>query len=419
MAFLGTDRRVLVLAFARMADALGNSFLIVVLPLYVASGRVVLDPIVGATLPVVPIELTESLLIGLALSLFGFLNSFAQPFAGRLSDRLAKRKAFIMLGLALLGTASAAFVFVSSYWLVLVLRALQGIGAALTIPATVALVNELATSATERGGNFGVFNTFRLIGFGLGPAIAGGVIEAWGFDAAFAVAVAGAFVSFLLVALLVSDTDATEAEAGDPVSVSFRGAGDRLLDPVFTLGLGTVAMGIAIAMFATLEVQVNHRLSQPTYMFGLQFGAVTIANVAAQIPVGRASDVYGRRPFLLLGLLILVPSTFAQGFVATTAGMLLARLAQGVSVAMVFAPSLAVAGDLAKKGASGSTLSILTMSFGFGTAIGPLSSGALVAYGFAVPFVVGAVLSVVAFALVYSQVEETLANPEPLPLPGR
>lgn len=34
----GTDRRVLALAFARMADALGNSFLLVVLPLFIASG---------------------------------------------------------------------------------------------------------------------------------------------------------------------------------------------------------------------------------------------------------------------------------------------------------------------------------------------------------------------------------------------
>ena len=36
----GVDRRVLALALARMADAVGNSFLIIVLPLYVASDAV-------------------------------------------------------------------------------------------------------------------------------------------------------------------------------------------------------------------------------------------------------------------------------------------------------------------------------------------------------------------------------------------
>ena len=34
----GTDRRIIALGFARMADAMGNSFLIVVLPLFIASG---------------------------------------------------------------------------------------------------------------------------------------------------------------------------------------------------------------------------------------------------------------------------------------------------------------------------------------------------------------------------------------------
>jgi MFS family permease len=88
--------------------------------------------------------------------------------------------------------------------------------------------------------------------------------------------------------------------------------------------------------------------------------------------------------------------------------MLVARLVHGVSVAMVFAPSLAIAGDLAGEGQSGTTLSVLTMAFGFGTAIGPLLSGALFGFGFAVPFTVGAALAVVALVLVVTQVEETL-----------
>jgi len=51
----------------------------------------------------------------------------------------------------------------------------------------------------------------------------------------------------------------------------------------------------------------------------------------------------------------------------------------------VFAPSLALAGDLAREGESGTTLSVLTMGFGFGVAVGPLASGWLVGFGFVVP----------------------------------
>lgn len=398
MGFLDTDRRVFALAFARMADSLGNSFLIVVLPAYVA--RIVGDG--GAA--VAGFDLPTTLLVGVVLSLFGFLNSGLQPLTGRLSDRFGNRKGFILAGLALLGTASGVYPFVDSYAALAALRAIQGIGAALTIPATVALVNELGDAGT-RGGNFGVFNTFRLIGFGFGPLAAGAVQQFYGFDAAFAVAVVGAFLGFALVWILVNDPAETGAAAGDDVSISVRGE-NSLLDPVFALGLATVVVAMGIALFATLEGPVNDRLDQGAFLFGTQFGAAVLANVVFQIPIGNASDRFGRRPFVLAGLVLLVPSTLVQGYVTTSMAMIVARVFQGLAVALVFPVSLALAGDLAGEGKSGSTLSILTTGFGLGTAIGPLVSGILAGVGYAAPFIFVAVLGVFALALVYWQVGE-------------
>ena len=416
-----TDRRVIVLALARMVGAAGNSFLIVVLPLYITSDLVDIESLLGAEVGVgaAAVTLTEPLLIGVVLSLFGFLNSLSQPFTGRLSDRVGARRPFVLAGILLLGTASGLYTVATSYPVLVALRAIQGLGAALIIPATVALVNEYAASDADRGGNFGVYNTFRLIGFGFGPVLAGAVVEAGpydlspvglpvldGFDAAFVAACAGAYLSFALVFLLVRDAD-VDAEAGDDVSIRVRGE-DRLLDPVFTLGLATVAMGACIALFATLQNQVNVRLDQPPVWFGAQFAAVTIANVIFQVPVGRASDRIGRRPFLLAGFVLLVPTTLLQGIVTEPALMMLVRLGQGVAVACVFAPSHALAGDLAREGESGTTLSVLTMGFGFGVALGPLASGWLYGFGFLVPFAVGAAAAALALVAVFTQVEETL-----------
>lgn len=421
MAIFGTDNRVLVLAFARMADSLANSFLIIVLPLYIASGQITVDSLIGQEVLGIPI--TTELLIGLVLSLFGLLNSLSQPYTGRLSDRTGRRKIYILFGLALLAITSAAYSLVDSYWALLLIRSLQGIGGAFVIPATIALVNDLATSNADRGGNFGVFNTFRLLGFGLGPIIAGSVVAAGpyslplgrtlgGFDAAFGVAVVGAMVSFALVTMLISDPPATRADPDDDSELSIAildRAGPHILDPIFVLGVGTFFMATSIALFATLQEPINTRLNQGPTLFGLQFAAVVIANLLLQVPVGRGSDIYGRRPFLLAGFVILIPAVLAQGFVRSSELMLAVRAFHGISVALVFVPGLAIAGDLAGEGRSGTTLSVLTMAFGLGTALGPLAAGVLVAYGFAVPFVIGGILGTIALVLTYTQVEETLS----------
>ncbi|ELZ24864.1 major facilitator superfamily transporter [Halosimplex carlsbadense 2-9-1] len=421
------DGRILTLALARMVNALANSFLVVVLPLYIGSELVALPSFVGATTTVggVTFTVTTELLIGIVLSLFGFLNSFGQPFTGSLSDRTGRRKVFLLVGLTLVAVGSAGYVFFTDYRAIMAMRALQGIGAACNIPVTVALVNELSDE-DERGGNFGLFNTFRLLGFGIGPLVAGGVVAAGpyvvggvtvsGFDAAFLVAVAGATVSFLLVALLIHDPERTSGEAAEDISIRVRSS-DGGLDPVFALGIATVVMALSIAIYAPLANVISTRLDQGTFLFSVQFGATVLANVVFQVPLGRLSDRYGRRPFLVAGFVLLLPTTLAQGFVESSTAMVVVRFLQGVAVAAVFAPSLALAGDLAGEGSSGSTLSVLTMGFGLGVAFGTLLSGILVGFGFAVPFVLATAGGAVGLALVVTQVAETVETARPLPNP--
>jgi MFS family permease len=400
------DRRVLALAIARMADSVGNSFLIVVLPLYIASGSISGDAF----------GLTETLITGVVLSLFGFLNSMTQPFAGYLSDKSERRKVFILLGLGILAVTNFSYSFASGYPALITIRAIQGIGVAFTIPCTIALVNDLA-SDENRGGNMGVFNTFRLLGFGAGPIAAGALvhqgpydlvgIHMTGFEAAFYIASVGALVSFALVTLLVSDPESADADAGDDFSITIRGSRGGL-DPIFTLALASLFMAISIALLSTLETTINRRLGQNELWFGVEFAAFVLAQVALQAPIGRATDRYGRKQFIVAGLVLLIPATVVQGFVTTPVQMLVARLVQGVAGALVFAPALALAGDIARKGRSGTQLSLLTMAFGLGTAIGPLSSGFLVKFGFQVPFEVGGLLATLGAVLVYTQVEETV-----------
>lgn len=426
----GANPQVIALAIARMAESIGNSFLVIVLPLFIAS-----DLIGGAAFGI-----TEIVMTGIILSIFGFVNSPLQPYTGRLSDRTGRRKIFVLAGLALLSVSSFAFTFASTYLHLIGIRVLQGIAGALIIPTTVALVNDLATDE-NRGGNMGTYNTFLLVGFGVGPIVAGGVVTAGpyivpgmevlvsGFDAAFYFAALTAAISFLLVLFTIRDPDIepTGDSRGllDNLAI-FDDRDDRLLDPVFSLGIITFIMAIGIAIFATLGDLLNDLLNQSPTMFGLQFAAFILAQIFLQAPIGRATDYYGRKVFIAIGTILLVPATLVQGFIPVLPPtvlfvsepwmMVIARFVQGVAGAMIFAPALALAGDMARKGESGSTLAVLTMAFSFGVAVGPFLSGVLVGWGFAIPFVFAALLAVIAVVIIFTQVEDVNRPKRALPL---
>lgn len=406
---LDADRRVIKLALARMVDSLGNSFLIIVLPLFITT------ELTGSFF-----GLTETLITGIVLSMFGFINSFAQPFAGRYSDRVGKRKVFVLAGLLILAGGNIVYLFASNYYTLIAIRAVQGLGVALTIPAVIALINEYSTNA-NRGGSMGTYNTFQLLGFGLGPilagailsiapfhvAVAGQTVTLSGFESAFYIATIATILSLFLVWAFVEDPEETRATAGEEFELTiFATDSDKTLDPVITLALASLFMAIGIALLETLQKTVNQRLDQTAFLFSIEFAAFIIPQSLLQAPIGRASDVYGRRRFIIVGLLLLAPATLAQGLVMTPIAMIAARALQGIAGAMVFAPALALAGDLTKQGQSGSQLSLVTMMFSLGVAIGPLASGYLVNWGFVVPFAFGAVLALIGAILVITQVEE-------------
>lgn len=94
----GITRDLLALSFARLADAFGNGPLIIAIPLYSAS----FENSIG-----VPSEL----LTGVVLASYGFASSVFQPFFGRASDKLGKRKPFLVYGLIAMALASFSFTF--------------------------------------------------------------------------------------------------------------------------------------------------------------------------------------------------------------------------------------------------------------------------------------------------------------------
>lgn len=405
---LSTPPAVLALSFARMADALGNSMLIVVLPIFIAR-----QP--SAALESLP----EELQVGLVISFYGVLFAVSQPFTGALSDRLGRRRPFVLTGLAIMAAATLGFMLAGSYLSIVVLRSLQGIGVALVVPSVLALITA-ATETETRGNAMGVYSTFRMIGFASGPLLGGLILVRLGFNTVFLVG--GGFVlAALLLVLTTVDEPAPDHSVSDAQdSQNPAKAGDaspqtgslmrRLPSPtILVLMFSSIVLASSLSMISSLENVFNERLSQTALGFGVAFSALTVSRLFVQIPLGRLSDNVGRKKVIVSGLLALVPITALFGHVGSTLQLILLRLLQGVATAGVAAPAFALAGDLAREGGEGQEMSYVTMGFGIGLASGPMVTGLLAGYlGFAVPFYVFASLAVVAALAVWRFAEESV-----------
>lgn len=390
---LGANRTVLGLSLARLGDGVGNSLLLIALPLYVA------EVAAGSTW-------SRSVLVGILVSLFGLANVVAQPVAATLVDRLGHRKRWIQAGLVVMGLGTAAFLFARSYPALLGIRAFQAVGFALTLPASMALITA-TTERRNRGGAMGVFATFRMLGFAVGPLLGGWLHVAHGFDAVFLVGAATILSATLFVEAWVEEPEPARTEE---TSRRYRFFDPELMTgDIVSLGAATLVMAAAISMMTTLENEFNARLDQTALAFGVAFSALTVTRLVFQVPLGSLSDRIGRKPLVIAGLVLLAPATAWLGVVETTMELTGARLVQGLATAAIASPAFALAGDLSTEHGVGRQLSVLTMGFALGLAVGPLLAGLLAVVDFRLPFAVGGATTLAAAVLVGVRVEDTVA----------
>jgi MFS family permease len=396
---IGANRVVLALSVARLGDAMGNSILFIIIPLYVAY------------LPAPSFPIPESVRVGILISLYGLVNSAIQPLMGALSDRLSRRKLLIEIGLAAMGLATFLFLFASHFADLLAFRALQGVGVALTVPASMALM-ATATRKTTRGGSMGVYTTMRMVGFAAGPLVGGALYDSFGFVPPILAGTACIVVGLVLVQIWVKEVP---ANVRAPATRRFRILDRELLSVgIVGLAVATFVMAAAFSMMGALETQFNARLNETAFAFSIAFSALMVSRLLFQIPLGRLSDRIGRKPFIIIGLIFMAPVTALLGVVTSTSQLVGLRLLQGLASAAVAAPAFAAAADLARAGGEGRQMSIITMGFGLGIALGPLVAGLLAVSSFELPFIIGGVLSLAGAWVVFHYVPESV-QPEALP----
>jgi EmrB/QacA subfamily drug resistance transporter len=198
---------------------------------------------------------------------------------GRLGDLLGRHR-LLTLGLALFSAGSLLAGVSNRLWFLVAARLVQGVGAAMMMVFTLALVTE-AVPKDQTGRAMGLLGTTSAIGTALGPALGGLLIAGLGWRAIFFVQVPPAAISLLLARrYLPRDNVRSQTTSG-----SFDALGMLLL--VVTLGAYALAVTLGRGHFGAL----NLCLLLVTICAALLFAKVELKVRFPLIQLGRFRDV--------------------------------------------------------------------------------------------------------------------------------
>ncbi len=224
------------------------------------------------------------------------VDAYAVTFAGLLlaggaiGDRIGRRRA-LTIGFAILVVANGAAAAGSSVGVLVVFRAIGGVGAAIMMPATLATVSEVFDDA-GRPQAIAIWSSIAAAGGAFGPFLGGWMVTVAGWPAVFilisALAVVGLIGARRWVPDLPGRRDGAFDIGGAGLSVGAVASLVYLVieGPVHPTGLPTVIALLATVGFAAAFVRHERRVSDPLLPFELladsrrRVGAVTLTLAA-------------------------------------------------------------------------------------------------------------------------------------------
>lgn len=252
------------------------------------------------------------------------LGAFMAP-AGRIGDIFGRRRV-LFIGIALFGIASVFCAIAPSATVVIIFRAVQGLGAALIFPVSVSvLTNTLPAEKSSHA--IGLAYGIAGLGNAAGPLVGGLLTQTLGWRAVFWMLVPLAVISLAIGMRTIPET----SDESVPRRVDLGGLGlivfgiglftfafDRapawgwLSAPVIGVFLGSIAL---LAAFVAVETRVRFPLIDLSLLrnarFSLLVVAGTVANIAYVVTVFLSTlnlqQVRGLDP-LMAGLAFLGPS---------------------------------------------------------------------------------------------------------------
>ncbi|QKW05710.1 MFS transporter [Streptomyces sp. NA04227] len=261
---------------------------------------------------------------------------------GTLGDRIGRRRV-LLLGYALFGIASALAAFAHTPVVLILARALLGMGGAMIMPATLSILREVFPDRRERALAIGVWSAVAAVGAAVGPLLGGFLIEHFWWGSVFLINIPLMLVSLPVGRALLPESRGEQEGPWDVVGalmaasglfgvvmgVKRAGGGEDLLSPATLL---PTLLGVALlAAFLRRQRRRPHPLIDLAMFARPAFSTSVGCIVLALLALVGLQLIAAQYLQLVLGLspletgLRLVPLTFAAMAAGLAGSWLLQR----------------------------------------------------------------------------------------------
>ena len=333
------------------------------------------------------------------------VNSLLKVISGYWSDRVTRRRPIVVGGYALSSLARPFIAITTTWWQVLLIRALDRVGKGIRGAPRDVLLARFATQTT-RGRIYGFHRAMDHTGAIVGPLVATAIlfVAPERYHELFALtAIPGA----IAVALLFFVDEDAAAEPANIRTVEPRTATtnhqppttNRLPNRVIALLGVLLVFGLGNSADAFLLLRLSDALGGATYV-PLLWSAIHVVKASLSTWGGGLSDRWGRKQLIIAGWIIYALVYFGFAFSTGAAAFIGWFLFYGVYFAFAEGAEKALVADLTPAERRGAAFGWYNAVTGIGALIASVLFGELYEhFGPAVAFMTGAALAGIAAVL--------------------
>ena len=167
-----------------------------------------------------------------------------------------------------------------------------------------------------------------------------------------------------------------------------------------------IASSITVALPA-----IGSDLAMDAISLGWVATAYLLSAAAVLVPVGRASDIYGRKRTFILGMALTIVSSAFAAFSASGTWLIVFRVIQGFGSSMIFGTGITIVASVYPVNERGRALGIVLTSVYIGLSAGPFLGGVLTsAFGWRSLFIINVIIGTAVVIVTLAKIKEEWAE---------